>query len=111
MKRIFTALGIAAFLLVSPVALVAQSDKESYRSWIEQMKEADRGPFQRLRWFCNDGSVLPPEPYACRDHGGGHQHGQWSERTQILRDDGYFIANLLAGLDGNAWLAGPDAER
>ena len=109
MKRIFTALGIAAFLLVSPVALVAQSDKESYRSWIEQMKEADRGPFQRLRWFCNDGSVLPPEPYACRDHGGGHQHGQWSERTQILRDDGYFIANLLAGLDGNAWLAGPDA--
>ena len=32
---------------------------------VQELKEAPRGPFQRLRWFCNDGAVLPPKPYAC----------------------------------------------
>ncbi len=56
-------------------------------------------------WFCNDGEVLPPKAYACRPHGGGHQHGQWSEQTLELRDDGYFIANLLAGISPEAYRA------
>lgn len=76
------------------------SDKQvnvQYRQWIEAMKTSERGPFARIRWFCNDGSVLPPKPYACAEHGGGHQHGEWNDKTAQLRDQGYFIATLLAG--------------
>ncbi len=62
------------------------------------MKEAPRGPFSRIRWFCNDGTIFPPRPYSCGDHGGGVQHGERSERTQILRDQGYSIANILADI-------------
>jgi hypothetical protein len=69
------------------------------RRWIAEMKEAPRGPFQRLRWFCRDGSVLPPQPYACRDLGGGVQHGEWSDRVRQLRRHGYLVANVLADLD------------
>ena len=105
MNNNFASLVIATFLFALPTVLLAQSEEETYRSWIEQMKEADRGPFERLRWFCNDGSVLPPKPYACSEHGGGHQHGQLSERAQKLRNEGYYIANILAGLDGDEWLA------
>ena len=72
-----------------------------YRAWIQDMKEVPRGPFERIRWFCNDGTVLPPKAYACRPHGGGHQHGEWSERTQELRANGYLVANVLAGSDPN----------
>ena len=71
----------------------------AYRGWIEEMKLSERGPFARIRWFCSDGSVLPPKPYACSGHGGGHQHGEWSEHTKTLRAKGYFIANILAGTD------------
>jgi len=93
--------------LIPPLLLVLalgpqtalSKDLTTYRQWISDMKEQPRGPFSRLRWFCNDGTVLPPQPYACKEHGGGHQHGEWSERTAELRQQGYRIANLLAGVD------------
>lgn len=69
------------------------------RNWVEAMKHAPRGPFSRIRWFCEDGTVLPPEPYACRPHGGGVQHGEWSDRTKAIREQGFLIATLLADLD------------
>jgi len=78
-----------------------------YRSWIGEMKTAERGPFARIRWFCNDGTVLPPRGHDCDEHGDGYQHGQWSERTVELRQSGYLIANLLAGLNARGWLADP----
>ena len=83
-------------------------DLPTYRQWITDMKEQPRGPFSRLRWFCKDGTVLPPKPYACQDHGGGHQHGEWSERTETLREQGYLIASLLAGIDPQAVAEQPD---
>ena len=45
------------------------------------MKSSPKGPFERIRWYCNDGTVLPPKAYACKKHGGGVQHGEWNERT------------------------------
>ncbi len=79
------------------------------RQWVDEMKTAPRGPFWRIRWFCADGTILPPEPYACRPHGGGVQHGEWSERTRAIRDQGYLIATLLAGLEPGDF-TGPDAR-
>ena len=73
------------------------------------MKDEERGPFGRIRWFCNDGMVLPPEPFACREHGGGVQHGEWSERTREIRARGFSIANVLAGLEATDVLLTDDS--
>ena len=73
--------------------------QQTLRQWVAEMKAASRGPFVRIRWFCNDGSVLAPKPYACRDHGGGVQHGEWTDRIKRLRAGGYYIANVLASLE------------
>ncbi len=97
----------AAFLLLGPAMAgkPAMADDasppttEQMREWIKAMKAAPRGPFERIRWFCEDGAVLPPEPYACRDHGGGIQHGEWNERTKTIRDRGYPLATVLAELE------------
>jgi hypothetical protein len=89
------------------VGSAERGDAPNYRGWIEEMKEAERGPFSRIRWFCNDGTVLPPQAYACQPHGGGHQHGEWSEQTVELRRQGYLVANLLAGVDPEVFLADP----
>jgi len=79
------------------------------RAWIEQMKTAPRGPFERIRWFCDDGSVLPPTPGACREHDGGVQHGEWNARTLTIRDAGYLVATLLADIKALDFV-GPDAH-
>ena len=100
MLKLFLCL-VAFLLLPQPVTAASPSgtsDKTHYRDWITSMKAAERGPFEKIAWFCMDGTVLPPEPYACRDHGGGHQHGVWNEHTRILRAQGYYIANILATL-------------
>ncbi|HSR63888.1 MAG TPA: PEP/pyruvate-binding domain-containing protein [Gammaproteobacteria bacterium] len=92
---------VAVLLLPFPVAAVSPSstsDTIPYRDWIADMKAAERGPFEKIAWFCKDGTILPPKPYACSDHGGGHQHGVWNERTRILREQGFYIANVLATL-------------
>jgi len=77
---------------------------------IQQLKVSDRGPFKRLRWFCNDGSVLPPKAYACRDHGGGRQHGQHRDDVLQLRNEGFAIANVLASIDADDLLGSSDDE-
>jgi hypothetical protein len=104
----FPRLILTLVIIVAVGPLAAQpADVAAYRQWILDMKEQPRGPFKRLRWFCNDGTIQPPEPYACKEHGGGHQHGEWSERTVELRARGYLIANLLAGVDPTAMTAQP----
>jgi len=72
---------------------------QAYQRLVQEMKTEARGPFSRLRWFCNDGSVLAPKAYACVERGGGRQHGQWSENTRQLREAGYLIGNVLAATD------------
>ena len=77
---------------------------------IQQLKSSDRGPFERLRWFCNDGAVLPPKSYACSEHGGGRQHGQLRDDVAQLRSDGFAIANVLASIEANELLASTNDE-
>lgn len=102
---------IALSLCSAPRSATADSgpSPETMRAWVEAMKSAPRGPFTRIRWFCADGSVLPPKPYACRDHGGGVQHGEWTQRTVELRQKGYEIATVFADLDGERFV-GPNAD-
>ncbi len=91
---------VLAFVMSSSQATATSpqvsEDQQALRAAIEHMKSAQRGPFERIRWFCADGAVLAPGEGACREHGGGVQHGEWNAQTKQLRADGYFIANLLA---------------
>ncbi len=79
------------------------------RSWVEEMKGRERGPFKHIRWFCKDGSVLEPEPFACESRGGGVQHGEWSDKTKKIREAGYPIANVLASIKPEQ-VVGPQAD-
>jgi len=86
---------------------VVAENAQQYQQWIVDMKAADRGPFARIRWFCNDGRILPPKAYACGENG-GRQHGEWSAHTKELRNEGYKVANLLAAVDAETAIVEPD---
>ena len=100
MLAIIKALLVIMPLLFSTLA-VAQSklDTEMLSRWIKEMKASEKGPFERIRWFCNDGSILPPKAYACVPHGGGRQHGEWNKNTKVLRKAGFYVANVLAQIN------------
>ncbi len=98
---------ILSFLLLLPGPVPAQADPPdaaTLRSWIQGMKKSPRGPFKHIRWFCNDGTIQLPQEYACREHDGGVQHGEWTDRVRTLRNNGYFIANVFADVRAQEFL-------
>lgn len=98
---ISTAFVLALCSTAAVASLIEAPDEEAKlrRDIIASMKRSAKGPFDAIRWFCNDGSELPPEPYACRSHGGGVQHGRWSAATRALRENGFRIATILASTE------------
>ena len=101
----FAAIALLAALATSAGASSSgkpanSADTAKFRTWIEGFKASPRGPFENIRWFCKDGSVLPPKAYACRSHGGGIQHGALNKRAKTLRGNGYEVATILADLNG-----------
>jgi hypothetical protein len=99
-------LALAAALFPASPAGAALPPPETLRDWVTAMKASPKGPFIRIRWFCNDGTVQPPKAFACADHGGGIQHGQWNDRVVALRDGGYMVGNVLARLKGEDFVGG-----
>jgi len=91
-------IGLFALLTVAADTSPPRLEPQLMRDWIERMKNAQRGPFERIRWFCADGSVLPPAEGACQEHGGGVQHGEWNARARAIRNQGYLVATVLASL-------------
>jgi hypothetical protein len=106
---------LAALLLLHHAPLPAVEEaggRPDHSTRVEAMKVNPRGPFARIRWFCKDGSVLPPEPSACKPHGGGEQYGEWTDEVKRLRADGWLLANVLAAVDIEAFARHPQrAER
>lgn len=63
------------------------------------MRENQRGPYSRIRWFCNDGTVQPPVAYACRERGGGRQYAEYSPARQRLAELGWSVGTIFAAMD------------
>ena len=79
-------------------------DQATLRRWVSDMKKSSRGPFKHIRWFCADGSLQQPKEYACKEHGGGVQHGEWIDQVKRLRAGGYFIATVFADIEPDFFL-------
>ena len=66
------------------------------RALVTRMEGSERGPYSRIRWYCADGAVLPPTPYACREHGGGRQYAEYSTDRERLAALGWPVGTILA---------------
>ncbi len=68
------------------------------RQIVQEMRNNPRGPYSRIRWYCNDGSVQPPVAYACRERGGGRQHAEYSGQRERLAGLGWSVGTIFAAL-------------
>ena len=68
------------------------------KQMIENFKKDERGPFQAIRWFCPDGSVIPAVE-RCADPG-GIQHALLKDEVVTLAEKRHiFLGQILAGTD------------
>lgn len=100
--------GLLAILLLvgfsiqaAPLDPPAAEALQEARALVAGMKSSERGPYSRLRWFCNDGSIQPPVAFACRDRGGGRQHAEYSPSRRRLAELGWSVGTVFAALEWN----------
>jgi len=99
MNRLLFLLTVTLWLTLPVLAEASSPDAATMRQWVEQFKQSERGPFERIRWFCADGTILPPKPSACSTHGGGVQHGEWNGSAKQIRGQGILLATVLSSVD------------
>lgn len=91
----------------SPMKPPADPVLTEARALVNQMKNNERGPYSRIRWFCEDGSVLPPEAFACSKRGGGRQHAEYSPERRRLADLGWHAGTVFAALSWDEFWGEP----
>ncbi len=79
------------------------------RATLEAMKRDARGPYLRIRWFCADGTVQPPQGAGCRERGGGVQHAEMSDAARRLGPLGFHPGTILQATSFEALLDAPHA--
>jgi hypothetical protein len=84
---------------------------EEISDLVQLFKNDSRGPFQGIRWFCPDGSMVAP-PQRCSQPG-GIQHALPKTAVQELADlQGIYLAQILAGTSNDDfWDAAHDHSR
>ena len=92
---VYLLLGVG-FAGAAPLDLPAPDLVAEARAIVQEMIANPRGPYSRIRWFCNDGTTQPPVAYACREHGGGRQHAEYSPKRQRLQELGFSVGTIFA---------------
>lgn len=71
-------------------------DPKDINRLVQTFKKDDRGPFQAIRWFCPDGTILPPDQRCPKP--GGIQHGLHKDVVRKLAEEkGLYLGQILAG--------------
>ncbi|ANH61127.1 PEP/pyruvate-binding domain-containing protein [Dokdonia donghaensis] len=100
MIKIYKAfLVILSFVITN--SLVAQDlPVATIQKNIESFKENPRGPYKKIEWFCEDGTMREARDPCPDDIGGGVQHASYSEDLITLGTKYHlFFADILANTD------------
>ncbi len=106
---------LVLFLLLPAVAWadgllppLTEAQTARTRKLLAEFKSNPKGPYLRIRWYCNDGSVHPPSPPPCASRGGGRQHAELSPAALVLARWNIDVGTVLAALSFDDFL---DAKR
>lgn len=100
LRLILLALIAGPCMAATPSALTPPGEEtlQEARTLVEAFKRSERGPYSRIRWFCADGTTQPPTAYACAEHGGGHQHAEYSVQRNRLAELGWPVGTIFTAL-------------
>jgi len=98
---------LLAFLTIEAIAvqadgLIPQLTSEQIqqaRKSLSEFKANPKGPYLRIRWFCDDGTVHPPQGTPCQARGGGKQFAELNPTARKLAEWNIDVGMILASLD------------
>lgn len=72
------------------------ADAAEIQKMVQAFKKDERGPYQAIRWFCPDGTILPPQERCAEP--GGIQHALLKDAVaKLARERGIYLGQILAG--------------
>lgn len=80
-----------------PVPALSDAQMQEARGLMDAIRKDPRGPYGPIRWYCEDGRVLPPQGTPCRP-GKGFQHAAPSAAANRLARLNFDVAQFLAGM-------------
>ncbi|RMD85577.1 MAG: phosphoenolpyruvate synthase, partial [Calditrichaeota bacterium] len=102
-KRSLTLFAFAFFCL-GLAGFSGSRNGSAIKKMVEAFKKDPRGPYQGIRWFCPDGTILPPKQRCPRP--GGIQHALLKEAVKKLgQEHGIYLGQILAGTRFEDFLA------
>ncbi|MEN8187296.1 MAG: PEP/pyruvate-binding domain-containing protein [Bacteroidota bacterium] len=86
---------IITFFLHTPLADAQEINVSQIKKQIENYKKDQRGPYHRIKWFCNDGTIHEPKD-PCGEVG-GIQHATYKSEVEALaKNDQIYFGNILS---------------
>lgn len=70
-------------------------DNAAVKSMVEKFKSDDRGPYKDIRWFCKDGTTLPPKE-RCPEKGGVQRARYKDEVVALANSNGIYLGQILS---------------
>lgn len=103
MKKILSITLFITFLFFTSNAISQSVDTDGLKKIVQNLKLDPRGPYQDIKWFCIDGSILNPKERCPQP--GGVQHARLkSAMTQLEKSNGLYFNQVLTGTDfENFW--------
>ena len=87
---------LSLLLLALPAILLAQKlDNERLKKIVATYKADLRGPYKDIRWFCKDGSVLPPKE-KCPQPGGVQRARYKDEVAALGKEYHLYLGQILS---------------
>jgi len=72
-----------------------QKDNSTIKIYVEQFKTDPRGPYKDIRWFCKDGSIVPPKE-RCSEPGGVQRARYKDEVESLGKTNKIYLGQILA---------------
>ena len=101
--------GLFLFLGATIPTVLAQTSaqqiipSDEIRRLVQAFKQDPRGPYQAIRWFCPDGSIIVPQA-RCGEPGGIQHALDKDVVVRLQRQNGVFLGQILSGTPNDAFL-------
>ena len=89
-----------------PVPALTPAERIEAQRLLNQIRTDPRGPYGPIRWYCEDGRVLPPQGVPCRP-ARGFQHAAPGDHAQRLARLNFDLARFLANMPFEEFLDEP----
>ena len=100
----FFSLVLFTLFFLGLFSVSAQLAPVKIESLVDSYKEDPRGPYHRIKWFCEDGSIRDARN-PCPDDIEGIQHASFKESALSLRKSNHlYFGEILAGADERNFL-------